>query len=343
MRYLFLTLLIPFACAFGQIEQPQSGMKKCNGKLTARKGQRFTDWECGKVPGVIDCNQGLELDEGSNTVFRKAEGTEFLQDANKPFSGQCETCHPNGILERRVSFVSGKENGTDTTYYPTGCPMVVRTHIQGEENGQWTYYHDTIVSIQAWEMNFFAGEKHGKQIFFNIKGDTTLWENYNHGLLDGKKYKYYPGSKIKEEISYKKGLMDGEFLYYNTEGKMLEKLNYKEGKKNGECTYFYSDGKLLKTEFWLMDVKNGEFKTFYYQGHIQTLETYKKGIKEGAWEEYFPNQKPKRIAVYKKDVLIEEHTYDEFGNELTTFGGKTTKKTEDDALPEGDKKKKKKK
>lgn len=343
MKYFVLPFVVAVTSSiFGQIK-PQTGMKKCNDKIVQRKGQRFTDWECGKNPAVVDCNTGLELDEGSNTIYRKADNNQFLQDANKPFTGQCETCHPNGILERKVSFVSGKENGTDTTYYPTGCPMVIRTHIQGEEQGQWTYYHDTIVSLTAWEMNFFAGEKHGRQIFFNIKGDTTLWENYQYGLLDGKKTKYYPGSKIKEEINYKKGLMDGEFIYYNPEGKVLEKLNYKEGKKNGECTYFYSDGKLLKTENWLMDVKNGEFKTFYYQGHVQTLETYKKGVKEGNFEEYFPNQKPKRIAVYKKDVLVEEHTYDQFGNELTTFGAKTTKKTEDDALPGTENKKKKKK
>lgn len=336
-------VLVFSASYFAQIKPIQSGLKRCDTLLTARKGQRFTDWQCGKTPGIIDCNENLELDQNTNTVFRKANDTQFLQDANKPFTGKCETCHQNGILERQVAFVNGKENGTDITYYETGCEMVVRTHIQGEPQGKWIFYHDTTVSIIAWEMNYFAGEKHGKQIYFSKKGDTTLIEYYKNGILDGKKSKYYPKSKIKEEINYKNGLMDGEFLYYNQEGKTLEKLNYKEGKKNGECTYFFSDGKLLSTEFWLMDVKNGEFKTFYYQGHLQNLETYKKGVKDGAFEEYFPSQKPKRIAIYKKGTLIEEHTFDQFGNELTTFGGKTSNKKEDDAAPTSKKKRKKKK
>jgi antitoxin component YwqK of YwqJK toxin-antitoxin module len=428
MKQLFFTtlLLLSFS-GFGQIKAIEK--KKCNEKESARKNQRFTDWECGKVASVIDCNEKLEVDEGSNVVYSKGTGS--------PFTGTCETCHSNGILERKVNFVNGKENGVDTAYYSNGCPMVIRNHISGEENGQWTFFHDTIYSLVAWEMNYFAGEKHGLHIFYNIKGDTTLMENYKYGLLDGKKKKYYPKSKVKTEINYKNGLMDGVFINYNPDGVVIEKLNYKEGKKNGECTYFYSDGKLLTTENWEMDIKVGEFKTFFYQGHLQTLETWKKGsgkekayfsfdvfecqsmdaakeiaekltnkvttkkimaelpsttpvflyeervieqddkpflkgktlnrgvnepykykdkfyvvmgldrqviakkeIREGAFEEYYPNQKPKRLAVYKNDVLIEEHIFDEFGNETKTFGG-SSKKTEDDAIP--DKKKKKKK
>lgn len=447
MKNLFLLLLtFSFFSVNAQITQikPKPGLKRCDGKSTTRdslrrKGNRFSDFECGKTPGIIDCNEGLESDPGSNIVTKKAIGTEFLQDANKPFTGKCETCHHNGILERQVSFVNGKENGTDTTFYETGCPMVYRTHIEGVENGKWTFFHDTTVSIIAWEMNYFAGEKHGQQIYFSKKGDTTLIENYKNGILDGKKTKYFPGNKIDKEINYKNGLMDGEVTYYNRDGKVIEKLNFKEGKKNGECTYFYNDGKLLSTEFWLMDAKNGEFKTFFYQGDLQKLESWKKSsgkpmdymtadvyecttkeeadkvaklvaqnkkieeitaelgekvivnfipekeveisqrhylndqlvkglnkpfkskenyyvinmisltklakteIKDGNFEEYHPNKKPKRIAVYRKDALIEEHTYDEFGNELTSFGGKTTKKTEDDTVTGGDKKKKKKK
>lgn len=435
---LLIMLLLGFSSSFAQdLGIPKKPtVPRCDTLATKRKKQRFADFECGKLAGVIDCNQGLEMDENSGTVFKKAEGTQFLQDANKPYTGKCETCFSNGLLERRISFVNGKEDGIDTTKYETGCIMVIRNHIQGVENGQWFFYHDTTVSILSWEMNFFAGEKHGKQIYYSKKGDTTLWENYQNGVLEGMKKKYYPGSKIKESVNYKKGLMEGEFLYYNQEGKVLEKLNYKEGKKDGECTYFFSNGKLLKTENWKMGVKNGEFKTFFLQGHLQTLETWKEGsgkeqeyfsfdvyectsmeiakgvsenlnkkvaskeiattsgvvlyqerlidqdereflkgkklirgineiykykdkfyvvvgidrqviakkeIREGAFEEYFPNQKPKRIAVYKKDVLIEEHTYDEFGNELTSFGGTGSKKTEDDEVPVNNKKKKKKK
>lgn len=427
MKFALITSIIFLNFSlFSQIKAVEK--KKCNEKETNRKGQRFTDWECGKIASVVDCNEKLEVDEGNNTVFSKGTGS--------PFSGICETCHSNGILERRVTFVNGKENGVDTAFYSNGCPMVIRNHINGEENGQWTFYHDTIYSIVAWEMNYYAGDKHGMHVYFNKRGDTTLLEHYKYGQLDGIKKKYYPKSKVKTAVNYKNGLIDGVFLNYNTDGIVIEKLNYKAGKKDGECTYFYSDGKLLSTENWIQDVKVGEFKTFFYQGHLQTLETWKKGsgkekvyfsydvfecqtmdvakdifekltnkvttkkimesvgatspvqlyeervieqderpflkgkklnrgvnevykyknkfyvvlgldrqviakkeLKEGAFEEYYPSKKPKRLAVYKNDSLIQEQTFDEFGNELSSFGGGVSKKTEDDELP-GKKKKK---
>ena len=427
-------LIFTLFCSFYSVSQikVKPEQKKCNDKQVARKGQRFADFECGKSSDIVDCNEKLDMEENTNTIFSKGTG--------EPFTGTCETCHNNGILERKVNFVNGKQNGSDTTFYETGCKMVIRNHIQGVENGKWTFYHDTIVEIVAWEQNYFAGEKEGLQIFFTQKGDTTLMENYMAGVLHGIKKKYYPYSKIKTQVNYKNGLMDGEFLNYNYEGSVIEKLNYKEGKKNGECTYFYSNGKLLQTENWLMDIKNGEFKSFYLHGTLQSLETWKKGsgkeeeyfsfdvyecatmdaakkvgekltnkvpskkvieelgstlninlfeerlivqneipylkgrklnrganeiyeykdkfyvvlgldrqvvakkeVRDGVFEEYFPNQKMKRAAVYKNDVLIEEHVFDEFGNETKTFGGSANKKSEDDKLPENGKKGKKKK
>src|SRR3989338_4171726 len=98
------------------------------------------EWDCGKLAGVVDCNEKLELDEASNTVITVS--------AKKPFSGQCETCHMNGILERRVTFVGGKQNGTDTTYYASGCPMVIRTHVKGVENGHWAYFYDSLGTVE---------------------------------------------------------------------------------------------------------------------------------------------------------------------------------------------------
>jgi antitoxin component YwqK of YwqJK toxin-antitoxin module len=324
---IILFLFLNFVC-FTQIKPIEK--KKCYEKTIAKKGQRFIDWECGKIPGIVDCNEKLELDPVSSTVYSQGTGA--------PFSGMCETCHVNGIIERRVNFVSGKEHGVDTAYYLSGCPMVIRNHIQGVENGIWTYYYDS-TNYLAWEMGYFAGQKHGKHIYLTKNGDTTLWENYNMGQLHGKKITYYSKSRKHQEVDYQKGLIHGAYVAYNREGVVIEKINYKKGIKEGEATYFYDDGKLLRTENYLKGQKNGEFKTFYYQGFVQSLESYKNGIKEGKFEEYYYDQKVKRKAVYSKDVLIEEHLYDEQGILTKSFGGKSNK-TEDDALPSKKKKKK---
>lgn len=306
------------------------------------KNQYYTEWECGKEVGLIDCNGKLEFDQSTNTVYLSNQDMVNSAGANKPFTGKCETCHMNGRRERVVNFVNGKEHGVDTTYYKTGCPQVVRSHIQGVESGQWLYYYDSTQYL-AWEMNYMLGQKHGKQIYFKSNGDTTKWENYNNGRLHGVKRSYYPGSKIKREVTYNNGVMEGPFKIYNMEGVIIEELNYKEGKKDEECKYYYDDGKPLKIENWDMGTKNGEFKVFYYQGNILSSKNYKKGVEEGWFIDYYPDSKTKQKILYKKGERIEEHRYDEQGRETFSFGAQPDGGAEDDEMPTTDKKKKRKK
>ena len=300
----------------------------------------YSEWECGKLMGVVDCNQRLEYDEASNIVYMKNDDLVNSAGGNKPFTGKCETCHMNGSIERRVNFVNGKEDGIDTTYYKTGCPQVVRSHIQGLESGQWIYYYDSTQYI-AWEMNYMNGEKHGRQIYYTEKGDTTRMETYSNGRLSGVKRTYYPGSKIQRESTYNNGLLDGSFKIYNMDGVIIEELNYKQGKKDGECTYFFDDGKPLKIEHWTMGIRNGESKMFFYDGSIQTSEAYYKGIKEGWFEEFYPDGRTKHKTLYKKNVVLEEYKFDEHGRETYAFPERVNSENEDDEMPTKDKKGKK--
>lgn len=331
---------------FGQIVPLKKEDKKEENKETPcyekanelrRKGVSLL--ECGKLVGYIDCNEELEFDEDSGIFLRKAKDMVNRNGAGKPYTGGCESCYMNGLLERRVTFVNGRENGIDTSYYADGCIQAVRSHIQGAESGTWKYYYDS-TTVLAWEMNFYLGEKHGKQVNFKPNGDTTKLETYKNGILHGPKRQYFKESKIYKDANYVNGLMDGVFRIYNAKGTVIEELNYKANQKNGVQKYYYEDGVLLRTENWTNGVKTGEFKMFYYQGHVQSLETYNKtGQKEGKFEEYYPDQRPKRLAVYAKDVLVEDHHFDEHGNETYSFGTPVTSDAEDDQIKKPGKKK----
>ena len=316
---------------FSQIEK-----SKCY--EIGNKQRKYTEWECGKTAGIVDCNEKIDFDDRTKTFLSMSGG--------KPYTGMCETCFENGVRERKITFINGKEHGVDTTKYISGCPMVVRNHINGFENGTWTYFYDS-TTIIAWEMNFLLGQKHGKHVYFNRQGDTTLLENYKNNQLHGVKRTFYKGGKIHKHVNYHNGIINGVFYSYNKEGKTLEKLNYKMGKKDGSFTYYYDDGVLLKIENWTNDIKNGSFTTYYYQGFVQSLENYKKGIKEGWFEEYSPNKRMKIRSLFKKGVLIEEHEFNEKGKEIRTFPEVIKEKeNEDDDIEdelEKDNKKKKKK
>lgn len=300
-------------------------------------------WMCGKLPSVIDCNEELELDQDRDIFSKKAVSTGNLSGVGKPFTGACETCFVNGNLERRIYFTNGKENGQDTTYYENGCIQVIRSHMQGSDHGTWTYFYDSTQRI-AWENNFQIGEKHGKQVYIKANGDTTRLEHFKMGVLDGIKKDYFKGNILYKEVNYKDGVLQGKFTIYNKEGVKLEESNYNLNKKHGVQKFYYDDGVLLRTENWENGVKNGEFKMFYYQGFIQSVESYTKGVKTGKWEDFYYDQRIKRIQIFdNKGVLIEEHQFDEVGNETYTFGGKTMSEKEDDDLMKVKSKKGKKK
>ncbi len=333
MKYALIFLFVLPSVAFAQLPDPVED-SKCYDKAK-RVNVRVTGWECGKLAGVVDCNEKLTFDENSDLILSGNNGS--------PFSGRCETCFSNGLLERRITFVNGKEDGKDTTYFRSGCRKVIRDHMQGEENGQWFMYYDSVNQL-AWEINYLVGEKHGKSIFFRKNGDTTLWENYSKGLLNGTKRTYYSGTRLKKEMSYVNGNLHGPFKFYSPDSVLLDDLNFSNGKKDGVLKYFYNDGTLLRVENWDEGVKNGEFKTFYYQGHVQTKESYRKGSREGEFLEYYADQTLKRRSVYKKDVLIEDHQFNESGEETVTVGEPTPMGSqEDDDVPGTVKEKKSKK
>lgn len=341
-----LLMILTSSLLFSQINSVQRG--PCFKKSADRIGDKYAQWECDERDKIVDCNQELESDPGANLVF--------LRKSGDPYSGDCESCHMNGLRERLVHFESGKVNGIDTTYYTSGCPQVVRNHISGVENGRWTFYNDTS-GLVAWHINYLEGIKHGPSIYFKqrkvgddkyritvdgvehfieyavYENDTVKVENYINGVLDGVRKDYGPNSKLKLEVSYKNGLFDGAFIEYGNEGNVLQERFYKAGQKVGDWKYYYNDGNLLKTESWNNDIKEGTFKTFYIQGHIQTLENYRKGEKHGEFMERFPDDKLKRQAFYKKGELIEDHVYDQYGNEIETVGGDTQNNKEDDAVP----------
>lgn len=331
-----------------------------NAQIESKRGETKTDdpcyvraerirkeakgWQCGKMPNVIDCAEELEFSEDSKIFTKKASGTADLSGVGKPFTGACESCfYSNGGLERRIYFVDGREHGQDTTYYENGCIQVIRSHMQGAEHGTFTFYYDSTQNI-AWEMNFQLGEKHGKHVYMRNNGDTTKLEHYKAGKLDGLKKDYYKGNLLYKEVYYKDGVLHGKFKVYNKEGVLLEDGNYNMNKKHGSQKMYYDDGTLLRTESYENGVKHGEFKMFYYQGFVQTVEQYNKGIKTGKWEEFYHDQRLKRVQVFdNKGNLIEEHQFDDHGNETYTFGGKTMSEREDDELMKSESKKGKKK
>jgi antitoxin component YwqK of YwqJK toxin-antitoxin module len=316
-----IIVLISFLSILSLAQFEKNSAEPCYKRSEDRVKQRFVDWECGKVIGVVDCNDKLEFDEFLDVVFSKGSGA--------PYTGACETCHNNGLRENHIRFVNGKVNGIDTTYYESGCIRVIKEHVLGKEHGRWIYFQDR-TSQTSWIMNFLEGEKHGEHIYFSKRGDTTLWEHYYKGILDGKKTTYYDSSKVREVIYYKKGVMNGDLISYFPDGQISKHLRFKKGFKHGKQEYFFNNASILKVENFNRGLKNGEFTTFFINGDVQQRESYKNGFMDGSFVEFYPNGKMKSEYVYMLDHLMDYAIYDEYGRMKEGTMMEVVKDEEDD-------------
>ena len=310
--------------------------------------RQYGEWECGRNKAIIDCNEFLEFEPDMNIYFHRNTG--------KPFSGDCETCHLTGRRELLIHFKNGREDGIDTSYYPSGCILAIRNHIEGVKEGNWFYYFDSTYQ-EYFKENYISGMKHGVQLYYHKNGNLKKVETYNMNSLDGKKIEYYYSKdfldstslKVKKEIDYKQGKYHGKYLLFTPDAKPIIEENYIMDKKDGELKYYQRNGNLMRTEQWSKGLRDGETITYFHDGvTIIKKESYKKGQLDGEYKEYyFPKRDEEPIlkaeAIYKKGALIEQHVYDEFGKEIELEENNLDNKEPEEEGESSKKKKKKKK
>lgn len=272
---------------------------------------KYGIWECGRSDQIVDCNEVLEYDENSNTVIHKRTG--------KPFTGDCETCHFNGIRERLIHFEGGKDQGIDSSYFMSGCLMAVRTMLDGIEDGEQVLFYDSI-GTEAWRENYAYGKKHGQQIYYDKDHKPKKIEHYYDGVLNGNKKVFFPGTfKIRQDINYKMNQLEGTyqtFVQNDTGTVMVINYNYKAGQKEGVQETFYDMGAVMSTEEYKKGLKHGPTTHFYADGTVMKAENYVKGLRQGEFQHFRHDGKVSWEAEYKKDKLIIETYYDEFGNPI---------------------------
>ena len=261
---------------------------------------------------VKNCADIVFFDQDQNAVFHQKSG--------KPFTGLCKSCFFNDNLEMLLNFVNGFSEGTDTIYYESGGINLIRTHYQGKEDGRWFFYNED--GTVKWEKGYFAGAPEGKHIYYFPDGNIKKIETWKAGQLTGLKKEFFEGKngeagKLKKEIAYKNGEFDGVYRTYLESGQVSIEQFFKNGERDGLSSFYYDDGSLFYTENYANGQKEGQVKRLYKNGNTWIIERYKKGQKNGTWEEYYDDGTLKYEAKWEKNVLKEEHFYDENGDEVS--------------------------
>lgn len=255
---------------------------------------------------LTNCYEKVAFDSVTQLYFSR-------QNFGVPFDGSCATCHRNGVVEQEITIVEGRRNGTDTSYYASGCPFSSQSFLLGKPHGISKTYFDSTNRVKS-IIEHYMGSVNGAFITFDFNGDTLKLQEYEANLPNGVKKEYYTASVLKKITHYKMGLLHGCQTKYSENGNKQLAISYFEGKKDNVWTYYFDNQEIARIEGWDKGIKEGSFITYNATGTIINERYYKKGKPIGIHKEFYLDGREKHTMFYsKKGVIEEEYAFDDYG------------------------------
>jgi len=136
----------------------------------------------------------------------------------------------DNIILEEGALLSGKKNGTWTTYHPdNGRVATITSFINGKKNGVYLEFTNRgQVELRA---NYKDDIFNGTYATYKFGTRQIKEISYNMGKIDGFYKEYHSNGKLQKEVSYKNGVQDGPFRQYNDEEKLIMEYEYKNGEK----------------------------------------------------------------------------------------------------------------
>ena len=214
--------------------------------------------------------------------------------------GQWKTIDQYGDVIKEASFVKGEPDGTITTY-GTALPLTKKQLKWLNKNQEYLDYlaeeHYDIRSEHPQEKvryvsetrTFRNGMANGPAVQYNWKGDTTSYEFYKDGSLEGLCFER--DQYVYSTRHYEDGLLDGLAQTWITlpdrEPILLYDLNFQNGGLQGESKAYHTNGKLAKHGFFLSNQPIDDYEAFDTLGvryqYVKFL--YGQPVEEKIWEE----------------------------------------------------------
>ena len=151
-------------------------------------------------------------------------------------------------------------------------------------------------------------EKHGKWLFYSVKGILEEERYYFRDRIHGKQTIFYPDKTIKQLMYYSFNVPDSIFKEWFANKSLKTTGCYKLGSPIGNWTYFYEDAHLKSIDSVVMDTVytlaywdesknhlqtinkgNGYIKTDYLTGGLKEKYQFVGGLKTGPFEERLAN------------------------------------------------------
>lgn len=260
------------------------------------------------------CHESVAFDEEHNLYLLR-------KDYATLYDGSCVSCFPSLTIEEKLNFVNGRRQGTDTSFYQSGCLQSIQSYQIGLQDGPTYVFYDSTNRVQ-YEIWYQAGQLNGPSIQFsrNARADTLMYKHYKSGKLDGPQRTYLPNGKLRKISNYREGLAEGAQITYNANTQKESELFFKAGKKHGTWTYYFDSGQTARTETWKDGKKNGVFVSYNELGKVLSTEKYAMDLPIGLHQTFYADGKLNYSCSYSnKGEKLEEYVIDQYGVKKQLF------------------------
>lgn len=121
-------------------------------------------------------------------------------------------------------------------------------------------------------------------------GELVEEGEYKSGRKVGLWKKYYPGGKIKSEITYVGSRPKGPYTLYYENGQIEEQGNWERTKNTGSFKRYHPNGKVAQDFTFSPTGKRTGKQTYYYEnGNLRLEGTWTEGLESGEMKEYYEN------------------------------------------------------
>ena len=141
-NHLTLLLIVLFSTANSQVKSPCGNVKK---KADPKK--------------YLNLYDQVSFDQEINTYV-------LTKDWYTPFNGTGQTWNRGGFVLTEITCINGKRDGSDTSYYSSGCIKAIEKHIIGIKNGPQQFFYDSTGQLNK-EETYLNGKLNGVSKEFN--------------------------------------------------------------------------------------------------------------------------------------------------------------------------------
>ena len=207
----------------------------------------------------------------------------------------------NGKVVNESYYSNGLAMGRSMEYDPQDSTTVIYGNVLGQYHGSYElYFDDTLFK----KMDYFMGQKSGKEIWYHTNGKIRYEGNSINGLKEGAAKNYYEDGSLHTEGNFENDSLEGMYIGYYQNGNKKESGLKHRGEYTGTCTAYYENGIIHFQQDKINGVNSGAYLRNYESGNLEVTASWLNNMLEGERTDYYDNGEMKMQGTYHEGKQI---------------------------------------